>query len=79
MAGDPDELRAQRLALASLLGARLVSLGMTKHAEHLRRYYATVRAGREGRSGEWSHEHVIRIAQNLRVPRNVSTRVRQAA
>ena len=40
MPGDPDELRAQRLALASLLGARLVSLGMTKHAEHLRRYYA---------------------------------------
>jgi len=59
---------AARLALAERVGLALRRLGMLKHVEHLRRYYATVRARRSTAPGEWNDAHVVELAKILRVP-----------
>ena len=57
-----------RLALAERVGLELRRLGMMKHVERLRRYYADVRAGRAPASGEWTDDMVTEWAKILRVP-----------
>ncbi len=54
------------LDLVVRIGRELVRLGLDKHAEHLREYYADVRAGRQPRG--WSRDLVIQWAQDLRLP-----------
>jgi hypothetical protein len=56
-----------KLALAERVGLELRRHGMLKHVGHLRRYYATVRAGRTPASGEWDEQMVIEWAKILRI------------
>jgi hypothetical protein len=64
---DAPELRKARLRFVEVLGRELVRLEMKSHAEKLRAYYRTVRAGRVPAKGEWSEEHVNLLAALLRV------------
>jgi hypothetical protein len=63
----PDDVPA-KLALAERVGLELRRLGLTTHVVHLRRYYATTRAGRTPGDGEWDDAFVVEWARQLRLP-----------
>ncbi len=56
-----------RLALAERVGLSPRRHGLLRHVENLRRYYATVRAGREPSYGEWNDALVVEWAKILRL------------
>ncbi len=58
----------ERLGLAERVGRELVRLGLPKHVQHLRRFYADTRAGRPLSKDGWSYGLVQEWARLLRFP-----------